>query len=81
MSKRHLSAWRRRTSRTDTVPRLILIPGIILIAHSEKPAARLFVRDADQEDDSHTNLDTVVLKRGRETLGAFSHDECWFGYS
>lgn len=30
----------------------------------------------DQEDDSHANLDLVVLKRRRETLGAFSHDEC-----
>lgn len=29
----------------------------------------------DQEDDSHAELDVVVVRRGRETLGAFNHDE------
>lgn len=38
-------------------------------------ADEMYSNPDDQEDDSHTELDIVVLRRGRETLGAFSHDE------
>jgi hypothetical protein len=38
-------------------------------------ADEMYSNPDDQEDDSHAELDVVVLRRGRETLGAFNHDE------